>query len=204
MGKKGSGNEAEKIRSEEQARQARIRQGTGSINGMFDSQFNDAYFNSQRDNYTAYALPQLGDQHADALKELTFSLDRRGALDSSSRVGLETELERKRALAEQGVRDTALDYSNTARNNVESTRQNLISNLNVTGDAEGAVNSATARARTLSETPAYSPLSQLFVDFTSMLGTQAAAEKSFSYGAGPKPTYSTGLFAPSSSSVVNS
>lgn len=203
MGKKGSGNEADKIRSEEQARQERIRQGTTSINDMFNSQFNDGFFDEQRDNYLEYATPQLGDQHADALKELTFSLDRRGALDSSSRASLETELEKKRALAEQGIRDTALDYGNTARNNVESTRQNLISNLNVTGDAEGAINSATARATALSASPAYSPLSQLFVDFTSMLGTQAAAEKAFAYGAGPKPTYSTGLFAPSAGSVVN-
>jgi hypothetical protein len=203
VGKKGGSSEVDQIRADEAARQKRIRDGTKRISDMFSAQFTPAYFDQQRDNYLSFATPQLQDQHKDALKQLTFSLDRRGALDSSSRASLEAELEKKRALAAQDIASRALDYRTNAMNNVEGARSNLIATLNATGDAEGAVSSATARAAALSQPTAYNPLSQLFVDFTAGLGQQAAAEKAFAYGAGPKPTYSTGLFGPRSGSVVN-
>lgn len=189
------------MRADEAARQERIREGTKSISDMFDAQFTPTFFENRAKSYVDYATPQLADQHKDAVKELTFALDRRGALDSSSRAGLEAELERRRALSEQEIKDKATDYKTAAQTGVEGARSNLITTLNATGDAESAVSSAQSRAAALSALPGYSPLSQLFVDFTSMLGTQAAAEKSFAYANGPKPTFSTGLFAPNKSSI---
>lgn len=206
MAKKGGSDgsaEVAQARADEQARQQTIRDGTNSISSMFDSQFTPDYFNAQRDNYVNYATPQLQDQTNDAAKQLTFSLDRRGALDSSSRSSLEAALQKKAALAQQQINDQGDAYKTTAMNNVEGARSDLISTLNATGDAQGAVNSATARAQALSQQPAYSPLAAAFADFTAGLGTQAAAEKSYSYGAGPKPTYSTGLFATPKGAVVN-
>ena len=207
VAKKGasdSGSEVAQARADEQARQERIRQGTERVSTMFDSQFTPQYFNDRASSYENYALPQLADQHTDAKKQLVFALDRRGALDSSSRASLEAKLERERALAEQDIKGKAIDYKTSGMTNVEGARSNLITTLNATGDAEGAVTSATARAAALSQLPGYSPLSQLFVDFTSALGKQAAAEKAFSYGGGPQPAYSTGLFAPNSRAVVSS
>ncbi|AKR54322.1 hypothetical protein XM25_00575 [Devosia sp. H5989] len=199
----GGNNAAQDIRNEEAARQERVRTGAKKIEDMFGGQFTDDYFNTQRDNYTAYALPQLTDQHKDAAKQLAFALDRRGALDSSSRASLEANLEKRRALAETEIKDRANAYRTEAMAGVEGARSDLINTLNATGDVEGAVNSANARAKVLSQPPAYSPIAQAFVDFTSGLGMQAAAEKAFAYGAGPKPTFSTGLFAPRAGSVVN-
>jgi hypothetical protein len=67
----------------------------------------------------------------------------------------------------------------------------------------GAVNGATARSQILSAVPGYSPIASLFSDFTAGLGQQAAAERAFSYGAGPRPAVNTGLFSPRSGAVVN-
>jgi hypothetical protein len=203
MGKKGGNKEAAQARNDEQQRQAKIREGTTKVNSIFDGQFNDDYYNKQRDSYINYANPQLEDQYGDAKKELTFALTRSGLLDSSARADKEAELQQQYDLNKQKVADDALAYSTKAKTSVEDARGNLISMLNATGDAEGAANSAISRASALSEPAAYSPLTQLFADFTAGLGTQAALEKANYYSGGQTGAkYSTGLFAPSSNAVV--
>ena len=206
MAKKGAsdgGSEVAAARAEEQARQNRIREGSGKISELFDGQFNDQFYDDRKASFTDYALPQLADQTKSAQKELTFALDRRGALDSSSRASLGTELEKKRALLETEIKGKANDFANTARANVESARSDLTNTLNATGDVEGAVQSAQASSAVLSQTPGYSPLASMFSDFTGALGKQAAAEKAYAYGAGPRPAISTGLFGTPSGAVAN-
>lgn len=203
MGKKGGSKEAKMARVDEQQRQAKIREGTTKVNSIFDGQFNDDYYNKQRDSYINYANPQLEKQYGDAQKELTFALTRGGNLDSSARADKEAELQQQYDLNKQKVADDALAYGTKAKTSVEDARGNLISMLNATGDAEGAANSAISRASALSQPAAYSPLTQLFADFTSGLGTQAALEKANYYSGGQTGAkYSTGLFAPSSNAVV--
>jgi hypothetical protein len=206
MAKKGgtdSGAEVAAARSEEQARQQGIRDGTTRISDMFDTQFNDDFFQGRAKSYEDYALPQVQDQFGDAKKQLVYALTRRGALDSTSRASQEADLEKRRAIQETSVKDQALNYANTAKANVEGARSDLVNTLNATGDVDAAVNSATTRAQVLSAVPAYSPVSQLFGDFTAGLGKQAAAERAFSYGAGPRPAVQTGLFGPRAGAVVN-
>lgn len=163
--------------------------------------FTDDYFKGLRQNYIDYATPQLEDQYGKAQKELTFALARGGNLDSSVRGDKAGELQQLYDLNKQQVADQALAYEGEARNSVEDARSNLIATLNATGDAQGAANSAIARASALSKPAAYSPLSQLFADFTAGLGTQAALERANYYGGAQAPRYSTGLFAPNKSST---
>jgi hypothetical protein len=95
----------------------------------------------------------------------------------------------------QKVAEDALAYSTQAKTSVEDARANLIGTLNATGDAEGAANSALARSAALSQPAAYSPLGQLFTDFTSALGIQAAQERAAAASGGAyKSNYDTGLF----------
>lgn len=197
---KGGGGEARQARAEEQERQERIRKGTKRVNRTFDRQFDDAFFDGQSKRYTDYAMPQVDEQRGEAAKELTFAMSRAGQLEGSTRADLAGELQKKYELQSQKVKDDALAFGTNTRNNVESARTDLIGMLNATGDAEGAARSAISRAAALSQPAAYSPLTSLFADFTSGLGTQAAAERAFAYG-GPKPTYNTGLFAPRSGAV---
>lgn len=200
-GGKGGG-EAAQARADEQARQERIRAGTEKIGTIFDGQFNDGYFDKQKQSYIDYAKPQLEDQYGKAQKELTYSLARAGNLNSSVRGEKSAELQKQYDLNAQKIADDALAYSTQARNQVEAARSDLVSQLNATGDAEGAANSAISRASTLSQPAAFSPLTELFSTFTSGLGTQAALERANYYSGGAfKPTYNTGLFAPSNKSV---
>ena len=184
MSKKGSSDEAKQARADEEARQQRIREGTKRVNDIFDSQFNDDFFNGRRDAYLDYANPQLDDQYSDAQKQLAYSLARSGTLDSSVRGEKTAELQKLYDLNAQQIADKALASSTSARNAVEDARGNLITTLNATGDAEGAASSAISRASALSQPAAFDPISSLFVDFTNALGTQAAASRAEYYANG--------------------
>lgn len=174
--------------------------GTGSSGGGFD----DDFYGKRRQAYLDYATPQLEDQFGDASKELTYSLARGGNLSSSVRGQKTGKLQQLFDLNKQQVADQALTYETDTRNSVEDARSNLIQMLNATGDAEGAANSALARSQALSAPAAYSPLSNLFANFTGTLGTQAAQEKAAAASGGSySPRYNTGLFA-GSGRVVNS
>lgn len=203
---KSTGNEAAAARADEQARQERIRTGTKRVNSIFDDPttgFTDQFFADRRKAFMDYATPQLEDQYGDAQRQLTFALDRAGLLDSSVRGQKAGDLQKKYDLNKQQIADQALSYEGDARNAVEDARGNLIATLNATGDAQGAANSALARATALSKPAQFSPLASLFADFTAGLGTQAALEKANALSGGSTGVrYNTGLFAPAGTSVV--
>jgi hypothetical protein len=202
VGKNAASQEASRARADEEARQARIREGTTSISDTF-GQFDDDFFSGIRNSYVDFGRPQLDDQFRDANEQNVFQLARSGTLDSSMRGERTADLQKKFDIEQQNLTDKGREYETEARNNVERARGDLTSMLQVTGDATGAANSAASRAATLATPPAYSPLSQLFQDSTAILGQQMAAERAFALGFGPKPRSSTGLFggAGSGSSV---
>lgn len=192
-GKNAAKREAQRARADEEARQARIREGTSSINDTF-SKFDDGFFGGIRDSFVDFARPQVDDQFRKASEQGTYQLARSGTLESSMRGEQTADMQKQYDISLQDITDKARGYETEARNNVERGRGDLISMLQVTGDATGAANSALSRAATLATPPAYSPLGQLFQDGTAMLGQQMAAERAFALGLGPKPRGSTSLF----------
>lgn len=200
MGGGSASKEAERARADEEARQARIRQGTADINTTF-GQFDDNFFAGIRNSFIDYARPQLDEQYNDAREGLTYALARSGTLDSSMRGEQTADLTKRRDLGLQDITDQGRSYEAEARGNVERARGDLVSMLQATGDAQGAANSALSRAAILATPPSYTPLGQLFQDGTSMLSQQAALEKSYALGMGPKPRYNTGLFGAPRGSV---
>lgn len=202
MGKNAAEKESRRARAEEAARQQRIREGTTSINSTFGNQFNDQFFTDRATAYSDFARPQLDDQMRKAREQLTFALARNGTLDSSVRSQQFGELQKEYDTNLQDVAGKAQSYATDARTNVEKARQNLITTLQATGDAQGATQGALAQASILSQPQAYSPLSQLFTDFTAGLAQQAAIERAEAYTGGAiKARYNTGLFAPKSNAV---
>lgn len=182
-------------RIQEQQRQDSITSGTNAINDTF-TPFNSDFYNARGKAYTDYANPQLDQQYNDAKQQLTYSLARAGALDSSARASQEAKLQQTYDSGKQQVQNAALDYENQAKTGVESARSNLLSTLNSTGNASLAANSALGQAQALSAPASYSPLGQLFTSFTSGLGSQAAAEKaSLAGGTLYQSPYTTGLFS---------
>ena len=166
-------------------------------------QFTDEFFKQRQTAYMDYATPQLNQQYEDARRQLTFALDRAGMTDSSVRAQREAELQQLYDTNRRSVADQALNYSTTARNNVENARADLIATLNATGDAQGAVNSAMTRAKALSAPDTYNPLAQLFTTFTAGLGNQAAIEKAAALSNTYNPGSSVGLYNTGRNSVVN-
>jgi len=157
--------------------------------------FDDSFYDARKQAYIDYASPQVEDQYSKANKELTYALARGGNLNSSVRGEKAADLQKLYDLNMQDVADKALSYETQARNNVEDARANLITTLNATGDAEQAASSAIARSQALSQPAAYSPLGQLFADFTNTLGIQAAQERAAAASGGTyKSPYNTGLF----------
>jgi hypothetical protein len=192
----GSAAAAAQARSDEQARQATIRAGTDKINSTFDSQFTPDFYGNIKKGFLDYANPQLDQQYKDAQKELTYSLARGGNLDSSTRADQSGTLQRTYDTGKQAVADQALSYENNSKNSIEDARGNLISNLNISGDATGAANSAITRAQALSQPQAYSPIANMFSTFTSGLATQAGLERAAALSGGAiTPRYNTGLFS---------
>ena len=178
----------------------------GLYSGVTKSQgtFNPAFYDRERKAYIDYATPQLLDQYGDARKQLIFAMARSGNLNSSANAGKGGELTRLYDTNKRNIVDQANSYVNQTKANVEDARQGLIQTLNATGDAEGAASGAIRRAQSLSAPPSYSPLTQLFADFSASLGAQAANEQANRYyapGQGPG-RYNTGIFTPGRVSVT--
>lgn len=200
---KNSGAEATAAaqRAEEQARQERIRKGTESINTTFDGQFNDGFFDGLSKSYVDFARPQLDEQAGKARNQLTFALARNGTLDSSMRSTQSADLQRSVDKEIQNITDKGREYATEARTGVEQARADLIANLTMTGDNVGAANAALARAKTLATPPAYSPLGQLFTDYTAGLAQQAAFERAAALGYGTPSRGGAGLFGTNRNAV---
>lgn len=203
---KGGGKEAAIARNEELERQNKIRNGRALINLIFDGTkknpgFDKDFFDGRRQSYIDFARPQLDHQHSKAKEQLTFMLARSGLLDSSVAGEQEAELARQYDIGLQDVTDKARESEVNARNAVESARSDLMTTLQATGDATGAANSAIARASALSKQPAYSPVAQLFTDFTAGLSQQAALERAEAATGRDYARYRTGLFGTPSDAV---
>lgn len=196
----GGDDYAKKLREQEKARQLEIKQGTKSINQAFKP-FDQDFYGDRAQSYEKFAMPQLNDQRQDASNELLFALARGGTLDSTIRTGQEAELQKLYGTERQNVVDKGLDYKQQAQSGVEDARDSLLRTLQTSANSKQAQQQAAARAAALTETPAYSPVGQVFQDFTSGLGKQFAAERAYSLGSGVKPSFSTGLFSVPSSSV---
>lgn len=199
-GKNASQRQADDARRAEEARQARIRTGTANINETFE-QFDDGFYDSIRDGFVDFATPDFEKQYSDAREQATYNLARAGTLDSSIRAETFGDLEERRQTELQNLFDQARTYETDTRSQVENARADLISQLQVTGDATGAANAALAQAKTLATPPTYTPLQQLFQDAASTLATQAALERAEAYGSPVRPRFNTGLFGPSRSAV---
>ena len=199
-GNSGAARNAADSRRQEAARQADIRAGKASIDSTF-GQFDEPFYQALSRSYVDFARPQLDEEFGRAREQTTYQLARGGNLDSSSRVRQFGDLDRRYGIALQDVTDRGRQYATDARGNVESARSDLVANLQLTGDAQGATNAALSQARMLASTPAYSPLEQVFTDVTSGLASQIALERAAALGSPVKPRVNTGLFAPRTGSV---
>lgn len=193
----GSGS-ADKIaqqqRNDETARQQRITDGMGQIAQIFGG-FNDGFYKKRADDYSAFAMPEVERQAGQQRKDLTYALARTGNLNSSAAIDKAAELGQEVNNQRVGVSNEALNQANNLRGQVEQTRGNVVAELNATGDAQAASNSALRQSQNLNQPAGFSPLGNLFLNFAQSvagIGSRAGNGYSGFLGNGSSPLFATG------------
>jgi hypothetical protein len=177
----GGDGGAAQARADENARQARIKEGVGNINQKFDK-FDDGFFKGRGQAYTNFATPQVNDQYKQVSDQLAFSLARTGLDQSSEKARQGGVLMRDNALARQTLAEGATTEATKARQAVEDQRNSLISQVNMTADPEMAAQNALRSAGIMEQQQAFNPVANLFANTTGMLG---AAQNAGYYSGGP-------------------
>lgn len=170
----GGDGGAAQARADEQARQARIRQGNAAIEKGF-SGFDDNFFAGRARAYTNFATPQLNDQYNKQRESLAYNLARSGLTASSEAARNTGELQRQYNLGRSTIAGEALNQANNSRRDVEQNRADLVSQLNSTADAGAAASNALNRANVLTSQQGFSPIGNLFQATTGLLGNAAVA-----------------------------
>jgi hypothetical protein len=137
-------------------RRLAIAQGTRSIDSAF-SGFDDSFFDNRAQSFVDFASPQLDDQFSDAREKLIFALTRSGNLKSLAGVEGLADLEGEKERAAQGFASEGLNLAQNARNDVESARADLTSQLLASENPGAAAESASRRAGILTQQPSLAP-----------------------------------------------
>lgn len=166
--------EAAQARATEQARAAQIRAGTASIDEQF-GRFDDGFYDERGQAYLDYYQPQLANQFQDAMDQLTFSLARAGTTNSSvagsAMADLRSQYDRELANLATGRDNDAANL----RTRVQNERTTLLNQLNQSGNAEAASNSALTRSQQLyDESPNFVSLGDVFGAVGTGIGSYAA------------------------------
>ena len=177
----GGDGGAAQARADEEARQARIKQGVANIDAQF-AQFGDDYFNKRKQAYTNFAMPQVGEQFKQNADQLAYSLARSGLGQSSEGARQGGILMRDNAMARQQVAEGATGEAQKARQAVEDQRSNLISQLQASSDPTMAANNALRQAGVLQMQTGFNPVANLFQNTTGVL---SAANSAGAYSGGP-------------------
>ena len=170
----GGDGGAAQARADEAARQARIKQGTQSIDKSFGG-FDDNFYKGRERAFVNNAIPQLNGQFVDTQRNLTYNLARQGLTASSEAARNAGELQRQYNDNRAQIAAQGMDYANETRNQVEQNRSELLAQLNATSDPAAAASSAVNRADVLAAQRSFSPLGQLFANTTGLLGNAATA-----------------------------
>lgn len=168
-------NTASIMRAQEQERQQNVLRGTGKVDAAF-SGFNDDFYKQRETDYTDFYMPQVEQQGRDAGDQLTYSLARGGNLDSSTGAKQAANLTGKINEARGSVAEGAFGASAAARGDVENNRSDLIRMLEGGGNIANAANTAQSRAMQMTRPPPYSPLTDLFSNFTGQLANSVALQ----------------------------
>ena len=142
----------------EAARQAQINEGMAAVNQAF-TPFNDAYYNNVSDLYKQHYTPLVTEQYSEAKRQLPYTFGNTQNSEYARRMG---ELERDYERQQVDIGAKALDFSNQQRQSVESQRGSLSNQVTAGATPGTAASLADGAAKSLSATPAFSAIGDLF------------------------------------------
>jgi len=151
--------------AQEAARQKNIDTGMGQINDLY-SKYDNNFYGTAANNYTSYATPQIMSQYQATKNNLAYSLARNGLLRSGAAVKDNAALGKTLAQNQTNIANQAQDQANTLRNSVQDSRTNLTNQLISSADPSTVSENATAATAGLNAPQAYTPLSNMFQDFS--------------------------------------
>lgn len=183
----GAGAEAE--------RQRKITEGMRSIDQTFGRFTPDYYGEFERKAY-AQTEPDIETQYKDAVRNATYALSRGGNRRSSAGANAYADLKERYDRAKLEANDRARQAAAARRSEVESARSATVSQLNATADPYAAAQAAARQAESLTAPPAYSPVTDIFSQWTAQLadaqsrmraGTGRGWGQQLGFGSGGSP-----------------
>jgi hypothetical protein len=167
----------------EQERQARVAQGRTSIDDAFAS-FNDNYFSGIDKQAEQYARSDLDKQYQSQLGNLISTLARTGNIRSATRTrGIDALRDQYQSALGQ-VDAYGDNYADTARNSVQSSRNELYG-MNDGSNPDAIATSASEKANALrSGGGGFSRLATLMIDPTQFMNSKPGAVAASGGGAG--------------------
>jgi hypothetical protein len=157
----GAAAQQAKLDAQEEQRRRDITAGQGKIDEAF-SQFDPAYYDKFKTDYTGYYTPQIADQYATAKDKLAATLAGRGTLDSTVGANKFAQLDKTRADSEADIGNQSVDASNSLKKQVEDTKTNLYQINQSAADPAGVSARAIGEASAITAPRALTPLGQVF------------------------------------------
>lgn len=171
----GGGDPAAEARKQEIVRKQNIQQGLSRIDQVF-SQFNPSFYSKRADAYTRFALPQLAKQLGQTQRQTFFSLADRGLQKSSAANRLNSELNEEADTQRRGIVDAGIAQSQDLQKQVESSRSNLIGQLQASADPVSAAQQALSAASTFTAPSTFAPIGNLFGNFANLYAANQTAK----------------------------
>lgn len=163
---------------------ARYEQGSESLRGGRDALVSDdpdldPIWDTVRQDYQDFALPQLRRQQGEASEDLTYALARGGQLTGSVGQDRWIDLGEQFALTRQDVSSEADRLAQSRQSDVLDTRRNLTNLLQTTADPDAVAQQATDSLTMLSSQPSFNSLGPLFQNATAGLAGGVAGQQQF-------------------------
>jgi len=135
--------------------------------------FQPSFYDKRAQDYTNYALPQLGEQYRTNRNALLYGLSNRGLLnDSSVATQARSGLERTVGQGRQAIADEAQNQAMNLRQQVENSRQQSIQQLYQSADPAQAFQSALNTTAQFHQPSAFAPISDMFSNLAKQYYTQ--------------------------------
>lgn len=158
---------AEIARRKEEERLRKIAEGKERVNDIF-SGFDDSFYKNIESGHLDYYMPQLDEQFGRAKSKTTAGLYRSGNIQGSAGANTLADLFADYNQRAQGIASEALDARGRAKSDVERNRADLIAQLEGGAGVDTIAQSANARAASISRPQPYSPMADMFSQWTSM------------------------------------
>lgn len=167
---------AREARRQEEARQARIKEGAATIDKAFAG-YDDDFYQDRYNAYVDFATPQREENTRRAAQDLAAALARQGITQSTVANDKQVELEKADAAMGREIASNALRFENMARANIQDAQQRLLEQNASLADPGVATRMASVAAQNAAALPQFDAITNAARNIAEGLATQADLER---------------------------